>query len=84
MRKLYSRMFRPSLLSAMLLVGMAAMAATSFVVIAEAQTKPPTACGNPCTLAGDCDNDNCYCTPLGGGTCRDRGLLRVTPEDRAK
>ena len=85
MRKLYTRMFRTSVLSAMLLIGMAAMMATSLAVIAEGQTKPPPACGNACTLAGDCDNDNCYCTPLGGdGTCRDRTLLTVTAEDRAK
>lgn len=68
MRKLYGRMFRPTLLSAMLLVGMAAMAATSVVVLAAGQTRQPNACGDACQLAGDCPH-SCPCRPLTGGTC---------------
>lgn len=68
MRKLYGRMFRPTLLSAVLLVGMAAMAATSVAVLAAGQTRPTNECGDACQLAGDCPHP-CPCRPITGGTC---------------
>lgn len=79
MRKLYGRMFRPTLLSVILLLGMAGMAATSFAVLAAGQIRPLNQCGDACTLAGDCDDGDCPCRPLGGGYCTSVTLNNAKP-----
>jgi hypothetical protein len=72
MRELYSKATRVVTLWVIILGGMAVMTATSAVVLAAGQTRPPVACSGACQLQGDCTS-GCNCLGEGnpgGGSCK--------------
>lgn len=74
MRKLYGKVVRIGLLWVAVLLGMAAMAGTSAVVLASGPTPPPVDCslGSSCWGNVQCGALTCKCTGVSfpnQGTC---------------